>query len=94
MTIDKSCFVNPEDIRAVRIQCVKCGAANMVPIGKLGNIGLVITVPCVHCGEPSGIKVGTKECEEIIVFSDILGRLAEALKGRRITYSLQIECPE
>ena len=94
MTINKKCSVRAEDIQAIQIQCENCGAASTVPIAKLANIGLLVTNPCVHCGQPTGIVPGTKECEEIIIFSDIVGRLASHLKGRKITYSLQIECPE
>ena len=94
MTFEKSCFVSPQDIKSVKIQCTACGSANIVPVAKLDKIGNALANKCVYCGEPSGVNMGTRELEELMVFSDILGRLAAHLKGRNITYSLQIECPD
>jgi hypothetical protein len=39
---------------------------------------------------PSGINMGTKALEELMIFSDVLGRFAAHLKGQNITYSLQV----
>jgi hypothetical protein len=94
VTFEKTCFVSPQDILSVRIQCAKCGSANIVPLAKLGRIGNALASNCIHCGEPSGIGMGTRELEELVVFSDILGRLAGSLKGRNVKYSFQIECPK
>jgi hypothetical protein len=94
VTFEKSCFVSPQDIVSVKIQCIACGSANIVPVAKLDRVGKAIASDCFHCGASTGVSGGTRELEELMVFSDILGRLAAHLKGRNITYSLQIECPD
>ena len=93
MTVEKMCFISPDDIRGVRIECSKCGAATFIPIVKLANIATRIGTNCLHCGAASGLQSGTQEWQEVVVFSDTLSKLAGHMQGRNIKYSLTIECP-
>jgi hypothetical protein len=97
MTQEKKCFVSPEDISAVRLRCVKCKAASIVPIDKLagdGNIAVEITRTCPHCRTASGFAAGTREFEQFAEFNMLLGNLTAILEGRNIEFSLQVEWPE
>jgi hypothetical protein len=93
MTIEKICFVGPDDILAVRIECAACGTANTIPIGRLGRIPLHLEGQC-GCGQNSGFGKGTKEIQEVELFGATLGNLAGNLKGRSIKLSLQIKGSE
>lgn len=93
MTTEKMCFVSPEDIAALRVQC-ECGAAGIIPIAKLGNLAPTLQGQCAYCGAPSGLTSGTKALEEVVLFGAMLGKLAANLKGMKIRVSLQIQCPE
>ena len=97
MTQEKKCFVNPEEISAVRLRCANCKAASIIPVSKLGrdgSIGGEISRVCPHCRTPSGFNFGTQAFEDLVVFNNLLSKLAEDLKGSKIEFSLQIECAE
>lgn len=96
MTVEKKCFIRPEDIVSVQFQCAKCKASTTIPVGKLSqhSIKSVITQSCLHCGEMSGFMEGTQETTAIINFNFLLGMLSGVLKNRGIDYSLQTECSE
>jgi len=93
MTVEKSCFVYPGDIIALRIQC-KCGAAGIVPTAKAGTIGPVLAGSCMYCRRESGLIQGSTVMEEIVQFGAMLEKLAANLKGSNIDLSLQMKCPE
>ena len=94
MTIEKVCFVKPEDIKAIRIECGKCGAANIIPLNSSAGVDTLLTSKCHHCMADSGLKIGTKALEDVMVFSDLLTKLNGHLQGMNIRYSLQIECQQ
>jgi hypothetical protein len=94
MTIEKMCFVNPEDFKAVRITCEQCASATVIPLSQFSGIAALLERPCVTCNTPSGLGRNTKELNRLIIFSETLGELAEIMKGRGIKYSLRIECPK
>ena len=93
MTIEKMCFVKPEDIQAVRITCGECGTASLTPLNQFSSIAAVLSRHCSGCGTETGLRQGTKEWQELVLFTELLGKLSANLKGRAITYSLRIECP-
>jgi hypothetical protein len=93
MTVEKTCFVDPGDILALRIQC-KCGAAGIVPTARAGTIGPVLEGKCMYCGRDSGLVKDSTALEDIVRFGTMLGRLAANLKGSNIELSLQMKCPE
>ena len=93
MTIETMCFVNPEDVKEVRITCGQCGSATVVPTKELNRVAVLVESNCVTCGTPSGFKRDTMECKRLILFTETLGLLAEIMKGRNMKYSLRIECP-
>ena len=94
MTIEEICFLNIEDIAAIRVACGKCDCSTTMPINKLGNIATLIEGPCSACGEPSGVRRDTDEWNRILKFVDALGSMAGAMKGRNVRLSLRIECPQ
>jgi hypothetical protein len=97
MTQEKKCFVRPLDISAVRIRCVNCGGASIIPITKLANrdkMAFVIGRQCQHCDVESGFRLHTAELEGVVSFAEQLGKLADFLRGRNIEMSLQVECLE
>jgi hypothetical protein len=93
MTIEKKCFIRPEDIVSVQFQCANCKAAVTVPVGK-GDIGFVITRACPHCRKESGFQMGMQDLEQFIVFNDLLGKLTGILQGKNLQFSLQVECDQ
>jgi hypothetical protein len=95
VTFEKTCFIAPEDIVAVRFTCKECHTAVVMPIGKVdANIGLLFIGKCRHCHAESNFFPAVSETETLIEFNRLLAGLATALKGRNIEYSLQVECPE
>jgi hypothetical protein len=94
VTIEKTCFVYPADIKAVRIVCSGCNTTTSIRMNDLSHIASLVERNCVMCGQPTGFPKNTKESNELIVFNETLGRLAELMKGRHIAFSIQIECPE
>jgi hypothetical protein len=94
MTIEKMCFVNPTDIKAVRIACGQCGSATVVPLNQFNSLAALVERNCVTCGTPSGFRRDTTECNRILLLTESLGVLVELMNGRNINYSLQIECPK
>jgi hypothetical protein len=95
VTFEKKCFIAPSDIVAVRFTCKECHTAVVIPIEKVNlDIGLLIVRKCSQCPAESDFRVGTTETETFIQFNQLLAKLADALEGRNIEYSLQVECPE
>jgi hypothetical protein len=94
MTLEKKCVVKPEDILAIRIQCVECGAASIVPIAKASTLAGFLVRSCMSCGKASGLSVGAEEFDKLAAFGETLGRISEILKAKGITYCFQIECPK
>jgi len=98
MTVEKVCFVTPEDIISVRFQCGNkdCGASVIVPISRLinGDIGLLITGACQRCRTASGFNIGMKDLENFLAFNELLAKLKDTMQGKNLKFSLQIECPE
>jgi len=94
MTVEQVCFVSPEDIRGVRVECAKCHAAKIVPIAQCKGVAQAIVSDCQYCGQVTGFNFGTNEVEEFAIFNDVLSKLAKIMQGRGIKYSVQIECPD
>jgi len=96
MTFDKKCFIKPEDIQAVVFRCQKCKAATSIPIDQLAkaDIQSLATKQCAHCQIETGFSFSTSEIEIFLQFNEKLAKLRDALKGRKIEYSFQIECDE
>jgi hypothetical protein len=94
MTIEKLCFLNLEDIAAVRIACGKCQSSTTVPVTQLNNVASLIENNCIACGEPSGIRRDTDAWNRTLKFIDALGRVASALKGMNVKLSLRIDCSD
>jgi hypothetical protein len=97
MTQERKCFVNPQDISAVRFQCSKCKAASIVPVERLiehGSFMGRISRDCPYCQAPSGFTEGTREHQEFCYANVLLGKLTKLLEGRNIEFSFQVECAE
>ncbi len=96
MTIEKMCFIAPEDIESVQFKCAKCSGSITVPVSKLGtgDIGLVITRVCPHCRTESGFTHGASDLDHFMNFALVLGRLTEIFKGKNVQFSFQVKCPE
>jgi hypothetical protein len=93
MTVEKICLVHPEDIVALQFTC-ECGAASVVPTAKAGAIAVLLIGQCAYCGKSSGVAQGTDEFGNIEQFGKSLASLATDLRGRHLTLSLKIRCPE
>jgi len=95
MTIEKVCFIHPEDIEAVQFKCTDCGGTTSVPIAKLqaSDLEIFITSACHHCRKPSGFANGS-ELEYLLKFTTILEGLTRILKDKNLQFSFQIKCPE
>jgi hypothetical protein len=93
MTIEKMCFIKPEDVKAAKISCKACGSSTIVPLKEINNIAVLLERDCVVCGSSTGFTKGSREWEDVILLGEKLGRLADTMKARGITYSLRIECP-
>jgi hypothetical protein len=94
MTIEKTCFVHPKDIKAIKVICTGCSTSTSILLNDLSKISSLIERNCVMCGQPTGFQKNTKESQEMILFNETLGRLTELMKGRNIGFSIQIECPQ
>jgi hypothetical protein len=97
MTQERKCFVSPQDISAVRLQCSQCKAAVIIPVEKLqkgGGFVAELSRDCPYCRNPSGLNLETRELAELTDFNILLGKLSEILKGRGVEFSLQVECAE
>ena len=84
----------PEDILAIRITCVQCQTAMMIPIKELTGANVALTRHCPCCHTASGFNAGTQELNNLLHFTVLLAGLQEMVKGRGITYSLEIVCAE
>jgi hypothetical protein len=93
MTIEKMCFVNPEDIKAIKISCVACGSSTLVSLGEATNLATIIERNCAVCGSATGFRRNTREWEELVLLGERLKQLPDTMKSRGITYSFRIECP-
>jgi hypothetical protein len=93
MTIEKVCFVSPEDFKAVKISCKNCKSFTVVPINEAASLAPLLERDCISCGTPSGIRKGTKEWEDILLVGEKLANLQDTMRERNISYSLKIECP-
>jgi hypothetical protein len=93
MTIEKKCFIKPEDIVAVSFQCKVCKSTTTIPIQKLtnSNVQSLLMKNCPHCQAESSFSMGTTELEHFIRFNVTLTRLAELLQGRNIEYGFEIK---
>jgi len=97
MTQEKKCFVNPEDISAIRVQCTNCKSASIIPIAKLvngENISYRMSRTCPDCQTNSGFQGGNREFEDFVYFNVLLGKLVGTMKGRKIEFSFQGECSD
>lgn len=93
MTIEKMCFIGPEDIKAARISCKTCSSSTIVPLKEINNIAVLLERDCAVCGSSTGLAKGSREWEDVILLGEKLGQLADTMKARGITYTLRIECP-
>ena len=93
MTIEKICFLSPEDFKAVKITCKNCKSFTVVPINEAASLAPLLERNCISCSTPSGINRGTKEWEDIMLLGEKLASLHATMRERNITYSLKIECP-
>jgi hypothetical protein len=93
VTIEKVCFVAPEDFKAVKIACKNCKSFTVVPINEAASLAPLLERNCISCGTPSGIRKGTKEWEDILLVGEKLANLQATMRERGIIYSLRIECP-
>jgi hypothetical protein len=96
MTIEKSCFIHPEDIEAVQFKCTHCGGATTIPIKQLinGDLRIFLMQPCRHCRTESGFAINSSELEHLLTLTTILGGLPALFKGRNLQFSFQVKCPE
>lgn len=97
MTQEKKCYVYPEDVSAIRLNCKKCNSASIIPIDRLvkdGSYLIEISRNCPHCNAPSGINPQTQEFAEMKDFCFLLAKLAGTMNGRNLKLSFQIECAE
>lgn len=93
MTIEKVCFLSPEDFKAVKITCKQCGTFTVVPINEAASLAPLVERNCISCGTPSGIKKDTTEWQDIMLVGEKLAGLVNTMQGRCIAYSLKIDCP-
>ena len=94
MTFEKRCFIKPEDIRGIRLRCVKCKATVTIPLEKViyQKLAPVLMQNCAHCDTPSGFMPDTNETHFLLALSTSIRELGEKMKGRNIEYSFEIEC--
>ena len=95
MTIEKVCFIHPEDIEAVQFKCTHCGGTTTVPIAQLksGALKMFVTSVCQHCQTASGFANGS-ELEYLLQFTTIMEALTRILKGKNLQLSFEVKCPE
>ena len=95
MTLERKCFVAPEDILSIRLTCGQCGSALAIPIATLEHrdISAIMLKACPYCGAASGFSPQTREWEDIVQFNILLSRLVGTTNGRNLRYSFEIECP-
>ncbi len=93
MTIEKVCFVAPEDFRAVKIACKQCGSFTVVPLDDVSAIAPLLERNCIGCGTPSGFARDTEEWKSVLLLSENLAALKAKMQARNVAYSLQIDCP-
>lgn len=94
MTIEKTCFISPEDFKAVKIGCKKCGSFTVVPLGDISAIAPLLERNCIGCGSPSGFGRDTDEWKSVLLLSENLAKLKDKMQATNVSYSLQIECPQ
>jgi hypothetical protein len=94
MTIEKICFVRPEDIKAIRITCTACSASTIVPLKEALNVGVFLAKNCGACGSQTSFRQDTQEWKDLVLLGERLQKLPDMMKSRSITYSIQIECPK
>ena len=96
MTLEKKCFIKPNDILSVRFQCPKCKASSTIPLNKLTpqSLQVLLMRNCQHCDAPPAFTIGTSEMDHFITFNTLLARLTELLRGRPFEYGLEIACTD
>jgi hypothetical protein len=96
MAYEKRSFVKLEEILSVQFKCVNCKATSTVPIERLANADIEVTLTriCPFCHTPSGLSAGMPALDDLIKFNNLFGRLSSALRGSKLEYSLEIEGDE
>lgn len=96
MTFEKKCFVEPEDILAVRFECSNCGSILTIPVKQISStkIQKILDNPCSQCDKETGFPFGTSEMERFIRFNVTLSELSEAMKGRNLKFGFEVKCDE
>jgi hypothetical protein len=93
MTIERMCFIKPDDVKSAKISCNACGSSTIVPLKEISNIAALLERNCIVCGSPTGFKKDSREWQDVLLFGEKLGHLSNTMKARGITYTLRIECP-
>jgi hypothetical protein len=89
VTIDKKCFLEFGDIKAVQITCKDCGAALIVPLAKIGSY---FPINCTRCNADF-MMPGTDEAESVAKFFHYVTKMDAIIKGRKFHMNLEIICP-
>lgn len=94
MTIEKTCFISPEDLEAVRIACNQCGSFTVVPLKEIASVSALLERNCIGCGKLSGFRRDTRDWQDVLILGEKLASLQAIMQGMSVTYSLKIKCPE
>lgn len=74
MTSQKSSYIEPQDIKAVRVDCNDCGASLTLPIGASMNFASVAR--CPNCGRGWAITMQTSIQDELKRCADAIASTA------------------
>jgi len=96
MTFEKRCLIETEDIIGIQYECGKCHAAYLVPIERINpdKFAAIAMNACLHCGEKTGLLLGTNDMKTFLEFNEALAKIADVMKGRNLKLRLNIKCAE
>jgi hypothetical protein len=97
MTFEKRCTVEPDDIFAVNLECIKCGSSVRVPLAKMNaeQVHRLALSPCRNCQQPSGFSSeGTSEAYAVESFIGALAGLSATMKGRNLRLKMEVKCAD